>query len=126
MAAALNLVRTGYKLAHSRLDPPPFGGLMQTTQNLGTLYVTGSEYYNGVSPGAPAIYWAFIKPLTSDLCTTTLQLTASGMVASANGLAFGFPVIAAKVTGKGAVLAYCYAGPGDLPGNLGPAYAGET
>ena len=96
----------------------------QISRHLNTLYYTGSEYYG--LDDVPSIYWAFIDPgLGSNLlCTGSLRIKAQGMIASRQGLALAYPVIAAKPGGLSAVVAYAYSGNVTLSNGLGPAYAG--
>ena len=72
----------------------------------------------------PALYWAIIDP-SPKLCKPSVM--DWGVVASEQGLALAFPVIAARED-CGALLAFAYGGNMDitLNGNTYPAYAGEA
>jgi hypothetical protein len=63
---------------------------------------------------------AIIK-VTDDICK--LSRKDHGLVASADGLALAYPVIAARPKG-GALLAFSFSGKGTCAGGKAPAYPG--
>lgn len=81
------------------------------------------EYFGSGANRLLSIYWAIIDP-SRHLCKPSIHHW--GMVASEQGLALSWPVIAARHD-CGAVLAYVYGGDMDLRlnGKPYPAYAGE-
>ena len=92
---------------------------MQAVLYQGSVYLTTSEFYG--TARVPSIYWAVIEPGT--LATGAITVQGSGVIASKDGIALGFPVIAATASGDGAVVAYSYSRSGEVSG-LGPVYAG--
>jgi hypothetical protein len=91
----------------------------------GSVYLTTSEFFGGEGEGRlPSIYWAIVDPgSTHALATGAITVTASGVIASRDGLALGFPVIAAQADGQGAVVAYAYSGAGVFADGA-PTFAG--
>lgn len=96
---------------------PPF--FLQTMLYQGSVYITTSEFYG--AGRVPSIYWAIIEP--NSMATGAITVHGAGVIASKDGLALGFPVIAALASGDGAVVAYSYSGSGEVAG-IGPVYAG--
>lgn len=92
---------------------------LQAVLYQGSVYLTTSEFYG--TARVPSIYWAVIEPGT--LATGAITVQGSGVIASKDGIALGFPVIAATASGDGAVVAYSYSRSGEVSG-LGPVYAG--
>jgi hypothetical protein len=86
------------------------------------MYVATSEYFGARNTRVPSIYYAIIAP-SRGLCKAHIH--KSGLVASEDGFALGFPIIAAR--DDGAVLGYSYGSAGsiELNGVTYPAYAGE-
>lgn len=68
----------------------------------------------------PSIYWAIIKS-TDNLCE--LARKDHGLIASQDGLALAYPVIAARQDG-GALVGFSYSGKGGVAGGRHPAYPG--
>lgn len=68
----------------------------------------------------PSIYWSVVKPNTG-LCAVKRQ--DWGVVASEDGLAVAYPVIAARKDGS-VTLAFAYSGAGQISDNQYPAYPG--
>jgi hypothetical protein len=68
----------------------------------------------------PSIYWAAVKP-NYGLCA--VKRLDWGVVASEEGLALAFPVIAARKDGSVA-LAFAYSGAGTVSDGHHPAYPG--
>jgi hypothetical protein len=99
--------------------------LLQTVQNKGSLYTTMSEYFGIESIRVPSIYWAIVATHPgSGLCKAARKKW--GFIASQDGLALAYPVIAARADGS-AIVVYSYSGETEeLPHSLGPAYPGET
>lgn len=85
--------------------------------------MTTSEYYGAGTRATrtPAVYWAILEPKLPGLCQ--LQRKDWGVIASSEGLATAYPVIAATRTG--AVLAYSYSGAGTISEGRYPAFPGE-
>lgn len=98
---------------------------MQATLHQGSVYLTTSEFFGSGSNRVPSVYWAVIEPGT--LATGGITVQGSGVIASKDGLALAFPVIAALSHGegapRGAVIAYSYSKAGEVAG-IGKAYAG--
>lgn len=89
----------------------------------GSVYLTTSEFFGSGSNRAPSVYWAVIEPGT--LATGGIPVQGSGVIASKDGLALAFPVIAALSNGEGVVVAYSYSRSGEVAG-IGRAYAGGS
>jgi hypothetical protein len=81
------------------------------------------EFFGQHDLRMPSIYWAIISthPGTG-LCKAARKKW--GFIASEDGLALAYPVIAAKNDG-GALVVFAYSGSENLPHSLGPAHAGE-
>lgn len=94
---------------------------LQCTLYQGSIFLTTSEFYGSGSNRVPSVYWAVIEPGT--LATGGITVQGSGVIASKDGLALAFPVIAALNNGEGAVVAYSYSKSGEVAG-IGAAYAG--
>jgi hypothetical protein len=92
----------------------------QATHHKGLLYFTASEYWGSGSVRVPSIYWAIVKP-NHGLCAVKRQ--DWGVVASDEGLALAFPVIAARKDGSVA-LAFAYSGAGTVSNGHYPAFPG--
>lgn len=88
----------------------------------GSVYLTTSEFYDSGAARLPSIYWAVIEP--NNLATGQVTVRGSGVVASKDGMALAFPVVAALSSGDGMVIAFSYSKGGTVQG-LGQAYAGE-
>lgn len=98
--------------------------ISQTVQSDGNLYTTMSEFFGKGDMRMPSIYWAIISTHPgSGLCKAARK--SWGFIASDNGLALAYPVIAARKDGS-AMVVYSYSGMEDLPHSLGPAYPGES
>lgn len=99
--------------------------LLQTVHHKGLLYTTMSEYFGVEEMRMPSIYWAIIATHPgSGLCKAARKKW--GFIASQDGLALAYPVIAARQDGT-ALVVYSYSGETDeLPHSLGPAYPGKT
>lgn len=95
--------------------------LPKATVHQGMLYLATGEYWGYDTIRMPSIYWAILK-VTDDLCK--LSRKDHGLVASQDGLALAYPVIAARKEG-GALLAFSYSGKGSIAGGQYPAYAGK-
>jgi hypothetical protein len=95
--------------------------LSQATLYQGSVYLTTSEFFGSGSNRVPSVYWAVIEPGT--LATGGITVQGSGVIASQDGLALAFPVIAALNNGEGAVIAYSYSKSGEVA-SIGKAYAG--
>lgn len=92
-------------------------------QNL--VYLTTDEHYGVGLSGErlPSIYWSVVEPELPGFCGIFNR--DWGVIASSEGLATAYPVIAARKTAlSGAVLAYTYGGAGTIAGGQFPAYAG--
>lgn len=98
--------------------------LLQTVQNKGLLYTTMSEYFGIESVRVPSIYWAIVATYPgSGLCKAARKKW--GFIASQDGLALAYPIVAAREDGS-AIVVYSYSGDTEeLPHSLGPAYPGE-
>jgi hypothetical protein len=94
---------------------------LQASQCKGLLYLVTGEFWGTNSTRLPSIFWAIIKP-TQDICH--LSREDQGMVASKDGLALAYPVIAGKKEG-GAVVAFSFSGSGSMANGLRPAYPGK-
>jgi hypothetical protein len=94
----------------------------QATQVNGLVYLVTGEYWGTNTTRIPSIYWAALKP-TEDICQ--LSREDQGMVASQEALAFGYPVIAGKRHGLGAVIVFSYSGGDMMAGGLYKAHPGE-
>jgi hypothetical protein len=68
----------------------------------------------------PSIYWSIVKPNTG-LCA--VKRLDWGVVASEEGLAVAYPVVAARKDGS-VTLAFAYSGAGQISDNQYPAYPG--
>jgi hypothetical protein len=86
------------------------------------IYLVTGEYWGTNTTRIPSIYWAAIKP-TMDICQ--LSREDQGMVASQDGLAFGYPVIAGKRHGLGGVIAFSYSGGDMMAGGMYRAWPGK-
>lgn len=93
---------------------------MQATHHEDRLYVATGEYWGYNTIRMPSIYWSIIKAAGS-LCELTR--TDHGLIASQDGLALAYPVIAARADG-GALVAFSYSGKGTIAGGYYPAYPG--
>lgn len=93
----------------------------QASQHKGLLYLVTGEYWGANETRVPSVYWAILKP-TDDICQLTRE--DQGMVASQDGLALAYPVIAGRHDGS-AVLAYSYSGAGTLASGMFQAFPGE-
>lgn len=86
------------------------------------LYLVTGEYWGATNATRiPSIYWAALKP-TDDICK--LSREDQGMVASKDGLALAYPVIAGRKKG-GAVIAFSFSGNDTMANGLRKAYPGE-
>lgn len=95
---------------------------LQASHHHGRVYVATSEYFGVGNTRVPSIYWAVVDP-SENLCKPSLE--DWGLLASEQGLALAYPVIAPRDCG--AFLAYAYGGNTTikLDGVSRPAYAGE-
>lgn len=93
---------------------------LQATHHKERLYVATGEYWGYDYIRMPSIYWSIIKTAGS-LCELTR--TDHGIIASRDGLALAYPVIAAREDG-GALVAFSYSGKGFVAGGGYPAYPG--
>lgn len=100
---------------------------MQATKHDDTLYIaTVKNYGANDADYVPAIYYAFLRlGPHADLCDINSHKIEGILAAEQDGsrLGLSFPNIVGLHNG-GALLIYVLAGAGNLPGNLGPAYAG--
>jgi hypothetical protein len=96
--------------------------LLQATHHKDHLYVATGEYWGYDYIRMPSVYWAVIKA-TDNLCELTRK--DHGLIASQDGLALAYPVIAAREDG-GALVAFSYSGKGAIAGGRYPAYPGAT
>lgn len=94
--------------------------VLQATHHKELLYVATGEYWGYDYVRMPSIYWAIIKS-TDNLCDLTRK--DHGLIASQDGLALAYPVIAARDNG-GALVAFSYSGKGGIAGGRYPAYPG--
>lgn len=94
--------------------------ILQATHHNGQVYLTSSEYWGTGTVRMPSIYWAVVKPAPGLCSVTRLDW---GVVASAEGLAAAYPVIAARTDGRAAV-AFAYSGAGTISGGKYPANPG--
>lgn len=85
------------------------------------MYITTSEYWGTGNVRMPAVYWAIVEPAPGLCSVSRLEW---GVVASEEGLAAAYPVIAARRDG-GAALAFAYSGAGTISNGHYPAYPGE-
>jgi hypothetical protein len=106
---------------HQGADGLSFPAVLQATQHQGFLYVATGEYWGYDYVRMPSIYWAVIKS-TENLCELTRK--DHGLIASQDGLALAYPVIAAR-EGGGALVAFSYSGKGGIAGGKHPAFPGE-
>jgi hypothetical protein len=99
-----------------------YGRTYGATHHNGRVYVATTEFFGMRNTRVPSIYYAIINP-SSGLCKAHIH--KHGMVASKDGFALAFPVIAAR--DDGAVLGYSYGSAGsiELNGVTNPAYAGK-
>lgn len=89
----------------------------------GLLYTTFSEFFGSHDMRVPSIYWAIIATHPgSGLCKAARKKW--GFIASQDGLALAYPVIAARDDGT-AVVVYSFAGNVELDHSLGFAHPGE-
>ena len=79
---------------------------VQATHHQGLVYVASTDFFGERNVRVPSIYYAVIEP-GPRLCQPNLR--DWGVVASADGLALAFPVIAAMDNG-GVFLAFAYSG----------------
>jgi hypothetical protein len=96
---------------------------MQAMQHRGTLYMTTTEYFGAGTRATrvPSVYWAIVEPELQGMCH--LHRKDWGVIASSEGLATGYALIAG--TRAGAKLAYSYSGAGTISGGRYPAFPGE-
>lgn len=95
--------------------------MLQASQCNGLLYLVTGEYWGSNETRVPSIYWAALRP-TEDICQ--LSREDQGMVASDDGLALAYPVIAGRKSG-GAVIAFSFSGNDTMANGLRKAYPGE-
>jgi len=98
---------------------------VQAVHHQGVVYLTTNEHYGVGRSGErlPSIYWSIVEPELPAFCDMINR--DWGIIASSEGLATAYPVIAARKTAlSGAVLAYSYGGAGTIAGGLFHAYAG--
>lgn len=90
----------------------------------GLLYTTMSEFFGVENVRMPSIYYGIIAthPGTA-LCKAARKKW--GFIASQDGLALAYPVIAARKDGS-AIVFFSYSGAKQLPHSLGPAYPGNA
>jgi hypothetical protein len=82
------------------------------------------EFFGKDELRMPSIYWAIISTHPgSGLCKAARKKW--GFIASEDGLALAYPVIAAKKDGS-ALVVYAFSGAGDLPHGLGAANPGAV
>lgn len=93
-------------------------------QHKNKLYLTTSEYFGKgtADQRLPSVYWAIVEPTIPGLCD--LKREDWGLVASSEGLALTYPVIAARKEVTGAALAFSYGGALTVSNAAYPAYAG--
>jgi hypothetical protein len=96
--------------------------VLQAVQHNGLLYLTTSEYWGSGAVRMPSIYYAVVQP-DEGLCS--VSRLEWGIVASQDGLATAYPVIAARKDGS-ATLAFAYSGAGTISDGQSryPAYPG--
>jgi len=87
----------------------------------GVLYLTTEEYWGSGSIRMPSLYWAIFKP-GAGLCTA--KRVCWGVLASQDGLALAYPVIAAAKGEDEAVMAFAYSGAGTVSEGKFAAYPG--
>lgn len=92
----------------------------QAVQHNGLLYLTTSEYWGSGAVRMPSIYYAVVQP-DQGLCS--VSRLEWGLVASQDGLATAYPVIAARKDGS-ATLAFAYSGAGTIADGTYPAFPG--
>jgi hypothetical protein len=103
-------------------DVGQYGRTYGATHHKGRVYVATTEFFGMHNTRVPSIYYAIITP-SSGLCKAKIH--KHGMVASADGFALAFPVIAAHR--DGALLGYVYGSAGkiELNGVTYSAFAGK-
>lgn len=94
---------------------------MQAQHHENVLYLTTSEYWGSGHIRMPSLYWSILKP-GAGLCTA--QRLCWGVLASQDGLALAYPVIAAAKEEDEAVMAFAYSGAGTISDSKYPAYPG--
>lgn len=118
---AFNPCLRGFSVCPSPSSAPPPPN--KATKHKGLVYLATTNFFGAGYNRVPSIFWAIVDP-SIHLCKPSLL--DWGVVASEQGLALAFPVMAARAE-CGAFIAYAYGGNTTLTlgPNAYPAYAGE-
>lgn len=94
---------------------------LQATHHKGLLYFTTSEFWGSGAIRMPSVYYGIVQPGAGLCAVSRLEW---GVVASQDGLALAYPVIAARKE-TSATLAFAYSGAGSISDGVYPANPGR-